>query len=351
MAEKNLLRAIRQSCNKLDKISQLVKEVISGSHKTYRYILVTGLLAKATNNDINPLALQAGAPLKGAYDARSLCHKVLVPFERDFLHNSLGGSNEPFLNKPARFTHLSKENAVRGGNDRETLNKVIEIFESIKSSDEAKSYLACSLKFAIKRADSLSKVNQLTTTSNPTIMDIYEFIIHFIAKSFQGETCAITVGAVEKMYSSELKGSYRVIPHKINQSGSSSREIGDIDVFKKSKFQYAVEVKDKNFTVQDVEHAFNKMIKGGASKGIFVYGPRASYDEEKVREGLNKFRGKKFFPVFIDIYTYSRMMLFRCSPSKKESFARAVMETVSESNPREDVRKWIKEVIKELNWK
>jgi len=182
-------------------------------------------------------------------------------------------------------------------------------------------------------------------------MDIYEFIIHFIAKSFQGETCAITVGAIEKMYLLELKENYSVIPHKINQSGASSKEVGDIDVFKKSQFQYAIEIKDKHFTVQDVEHALNKMIKGGATKGIFVYGPRASYDEKKVRAGLNKFKGKKFFPLFVDIYNYSRMMLFRCSSSEKESFLKAVMETVSQSNAREDVRKWIKEVLKELDWK
>jgi hypothetical protein len=105
-AEKVLLSAFRERCSKKDIISGNIKVVLQGNHKTYKYILVNGLLAKATNESINALALQAGAPLKGAFDARSLCHNVLVPFERDFLQSALGGSNEPFLNKPARFTHL-----------------------------------------------------------------------------------------------------------------------------------------------------------------------------------------------------------------------------------------------------
>ena len=137
-AEKVLLSAFRTRCTKKDLISSQITVVLQANHKTYKYVLITGLLAKATNEKINALALQAGAPFEGTYDARSLCHNVLVPFERDFLQNALGGSNEPFLNKPARFTHLSDTNAVRKGEDREVLKLLIEIFNSIKTSSELK---------------------------------------------------------------------------------------------------------------------------------------------------------------------------------------------------------------------
>ncbi|NEQ98881.1 MAG: restriction endonuclease, SacI family, partial [Cyanothece sp. SIO2G6] len=48
-----------------------ISTIIQGKHLTFRYILVTGLLGKATNPSINALALQAGADVEGAYDARS----------------------------------------------------------------------------------------------------------------------------------------------------------------------------------------------------------------------------------------------------------------------------------------
>lgn len=86
-----------------------IRAIIKGTHLTYRYILVTALLGKAMNPDVNPLALQSGAELEGACDARSLCHKVIVPLERVLLNRSLGGSNEPFLNKPARFPSVSTD--------------------------------------------------------------------------------------------------------------------------------------------------------------------------------------------------------------------------------------------------
>ncbi|MBL0111609.1 MAG: restriction endonuclease, SacI family [Saprospiraceae bacterium] len=202
-AEKVLLSAFRTRCSKSDEISYKITSILKGNHKTYKYILINGLLAKATNDKVNALALQSGAPIPGAYDARSLCHSVLVPFERDFLQNALGGSNEPFLNKPARFTHLSDTNAVRRGDDKIILGLLIEIFSSITTSFEAHGYLACALDFLNQRIE------------------------------------------------------------EINALSASSKEAGDIDVFKEERFYYAIEVKDKAFTSYDLQHAFKKIQASG----------------------------------------------------------------------------------------
>ena len=67
------------------KYAEAIEAIITGSHLTYKYVLTTALLAKATDARINPLALQAGADLDGAYDARSLCHDVIVPNEKELL--------------------------------------------------------------------------------------------------------------------------------------------------------------------------------------------------------------------------------------------------------------------------
>ena len=132
---KKILLALSKNptfCN--DEVGEEIKSVLNGTHKTYKYVLVNGLLAKAVNKEIDALSLQAGDESDGAYDARSLCHKVLVPFEREFMPNSLGGSNEPFLNKPARFPRLTTDNAVRKGNDMRTLQCLISILSKVKNS-------------------------------------------------------------------------------------------------------------------------------------------------------------------------------------------------------------------------
>lgn len=86
---------------------EFIDYVIDNTHLTFKYILFTAVLAKATDSSINPLCLQKKSELPGAYDARTVCHKVVVPFEMETLEKALGGSNEPFLNKPARFPRPS----------------------------------------------------------------------------------------------------------------------------------------------------------------------------------------------------------------------------------------------------
>lgn len=350
-AEKVLLSAFRERCTKKDIISSNIKKVLQGNHKTYKYILVNGILAKATNENINALALQAGAPLKGAFDARSLCHNVLVPFERDFLQSALGGSNEPFLNKPARFTHLSDTNAVRKGQDKETLELLIEIFNSIHTSSEAIKYLACALEFLNEKIEENNLLHDSSIKYNPTLVEIYEFIFRFLDKSFEGETSAIVVGALEKIYHSRFSKNFKVIAHKVNQSGSSSKEVGDIDIYKEDHFYYAIEVKDKKFTSYDLEHAFKKIQEQRGSKGQFIYGPSATFDEELLEKRISAFEQEGFMVLFQDIFTYSRTMIFKIDLNSKQEFIDTIMSTAIEINAKDETKNWIQELLTNIGWK
>ena len=350
-AEQALLKAFRERCIKSDEICKKIKKVISGSHKTYKYILVNGLLAKATFGKANPIALQAGAPISGAFDARSLCHKVLVPFERDFLQNALGGSNEPFLNKPARFTHLSNENAVRKGKDKETLLTLIYIFESLNSSQEAQEYLSCALEVLKERITELKVLNDSTIKYNPTLVEIYEFIHHFLDKSFEGETAAIVVGTLEKIYYSRLGDNYKIVAHKVNQSGASSKETGDIDIFKDNFLLYSIEVKDKNFTEYDLEHAFSKIIKAKGKKGEFIFGINATFDQKAIDLKLREFEEKGFYTLLHNIFSYSRHTLMKIELYSKKEFTDTIFEIATQINSKEDTKKWIQELWTKLGWK
>lgn len=347
-AEQLLAKSLKDRIQKSGELSELIKKVILGTHKTYKYVLVTGLLAKATNQNANAIALQARAPLTGAYDARSLCHKVFVPFERDFLSSALGGSNEPYLNKPARFTHLSADNAVRDGNDRDILNTLIKILSSIKTSQESYEYLSYTFTVLQKVIANNALLHTIKNIITPDLIDIYAFVTRFVEKSIEGETCAIIVGAIEKQFYSCIKGNYKVIAHKVNQSGASSKEIGDIDIYSDDEYFYSIEIKDKAFTVYDLEHAFNKIIDNNGKKGAFIYGPRAAYDQESIKIKLYSYEKKKFITLFFGILTYSRMMLFQTPNMNLSNFLQLIMDTAIEINSKEETKLWIHEVQKEI---
>lgn len=248
-----------------------IRTIIQGKHLTFRYILVTALLGKATNPSINALALQAGADAEGAYDARSLCHRVVVRLERQLLSSSLGGSNEPFLNKPARFPMISPSNAVRAGKDKELLLILHKVLSEIETSEQSFNGLCTAVRQTIERQATRSGLlSQLSESAN-SHLKIIDFVDAFVTKSIEGQVAAIVTGTILSTYFDQFEG-FEVIVHPVNQSGASSNEVADIDIKKNGKNFVAVEVKDKQFSEQDVDHAAFKASQYGLKSITFVIG-------------------------------------------------------------------------------
>ncbi|MDR2266145.1 MAG: restriction endonuclease, SacI family [Christensenellaceae bacterium] len=65
---------------------------------------VIALLAKTTESMVKILALQVKDWTLGSFYTRILCYSLIAPFEMTTLNCALGGSNDPYLNKPARST-------------------------------------------------------------------------------------------------------------------------------------------------------------------------------------------------------------------------------------------------------
>ena len=79
-----------------------IVRTINSKTKTYRYVLPTHLLAKLVRPALDCRAVQANAAMAGAFDARSLCQAVIVPFDAATEH-VLGGAPEPYANNPLRI--------------------------------------------------------------------------------------------------------------------------------------------------------------------------------------------------------------------------------------------------------
>ncbi|MEX0701899.1 MAG: restriction endonuclease, SacI family [Planctomycetales bacterium] len=77
-------------------------------------------------------------------------------------------------------------------------------------------------------------------------------------------------------YSVRHKGEgYEIVVHPANQPGTSSNEVGDIDVRLGDALELPVEVKDKSFGMSDVDHAVHKARNAGCPRLLFVMGRQA----------------------------------------------------------------------------
>ena len=332
-----------------DEIGQTITWILKGTHKTYRYVLVTALLAKAAKNEINPLYLQKGDGKDGKYDARSLCHKVIVPFETIKLPGCLGGSNEPFLNKPARFLKLDRTNAVRSGNDKVTLMKLIQVLNQITDSSIAYKYLRSALSvMKDKNAEYISKYS-----IGDALIDISDFsqvVLDYVYKltdyTIEGEVSPLIVAQLEQMY---LGRDFKVVPHKVNQSGSSSKEVGDIDVFNNEKeLVYSIEVKDKDFSKQDVAHAIAKFRKAELDNSLFIYGKKVKFDEDEVFGLLREIGREGHYCCLISVLNYAKLRIKDLKTLTVRDFVDGLLQFAKAINAKDDTVTIIKDIASKI---
>lgn len=333
-----------------DAVGKEIKAVLNGTHKTYKYVLVNGLLAKATNEEIDALSLQAGDDSDGAFDARSLCHKVLVPFEREVMPNSLGGSNEPFLNKPARFPRLTTENAVRKGNDMRTLKSLISILSKVNNSQTAKIYLSSALANMAEIANAVAEKyelpdSELEDLTGPQI--ILDFVCQVTESKLEGEMCPLVVAAIEHFY---YGGTRIVVPHKVNESGASSKEVGDIDIIdNEGNIVSSIEVKDKDFAKIDVEHAIKKFAYAKLTNTLFIYGKAVVYDADEVYKTASDYGRNGYFCSIVSIIDFVRIRLYSIERSiSLQEFVTVILGYAKNINAKDETIEWIKNTALEF---
>lgn len=262
------------------KAAQKIHEVLNGSQLTYKYILVTNVIAKAVNPDIHYRAMQAQWDHPGAYNARSLGHAVLVEWEK--AHGErLGGSNEPFLNKPARYPSFSMENSYRSEDAHARLYDLLERLEAKTESGEIdpKDILRHTL-YEISQL-SPNTIDYDPPASDLPYADLHQQVSQYIESSGGGERLAsVTAGVMKAYYGHTDGGEWNIEAENANVPDEFSNAAGDVEVFSEDELVRAIEVKDKPAERSDIQHAITKARQNELSEYLFVVGQGWRNDDE-----------------------------------------------------------------------
>lgn len=278
-----LLNDSLSRCSQTPVTNCLIKDtidfVMSGKKcLTYRYIMFTALLAKAVNPNIDILSLQAKDRSLGAYDPRSLASYVVYPFQRDLLGNILDGSNaDPLVNKPARFERLRKDNSVSGGDPKTALKLLCENLIKITDSREAQiciDYIVTYL-LAEKASRDARQAEIERAVQDKGMFEVYQFMDDLLNQGFGGSALVIVTTAILSLIFNDT--SFGIKPHPVNQSGSSSRQFSDLDVYRDGKPFLGIELKDKPFSSSDVAHAAEKAFQVKSPSLLFVAGRQSTF--------------------------------------------------------------------------
>jgi hypothetical protein len=238
--------------------------IISTKDVTFKYILVTGLLGKCTARSVHPRAIQTSSTLIDSYDARSLCHGVVVPFEKT-KGNLFGLSNEPFVNKPARHPEHRKDNRqLRNKSGAEGVHDVLEFAHTAKP-EIVFAMLVEVLRRGKKRAD-----NQIIAQVHiqVTCQRLSDFLDEFLQESDGGSRLAAVVGAFYRL----LNEGFDVRVYPPNYSDQFARTAGDVEIRAGQQILSAIECKHRPMSLDDVRHGIRKARKQGVSEYVFVAG-------------------------------------------------------------------------------
>jgi len=307
--------------------------IFHGSHKTFKYMFLTALLSKHVNNNINALSLQAKWDDPGAYDARNVCHKSIVPIEESHLGLRLGASPEPFVNNPARNKCISLKNKVRSGNDRSLLEHMVRCLTKLNGlSPEAITHSLYNAVTSILELESRIPTHVIVENSSISSEKVVKLFSDILETSCEGQSCVVVFGAIMKL----IHGIDSVKCHPVNQAGSSSNEIGDVDFFDDGVISHCAELKDKKYETSHKNHAIRKATNGGCRRIMFVHGPNGQYSQNGDEEHSN-----------LDVISFNlseewiRNNIQTFSEQRLKHLIACLFETVDEIRGKDDIRQHI----------
>lgn len=254
-----------------------IQAVHAAPDVAFKYILVTGLLGKLTNPQVHPRALQARSELEGAYDARSLCHRVIVPFEQS-RGDLFGRSREPLVSKAARHPeHRGDNPQLRNRTLAATLHTTLEAAR-VANPDAVRAMLTLSLYLGRRRAG-LRIVAEVPPDRN--LLRTLTFVSRWIELGRGGASLVSVVAAFVRLLSDGVVRAYHP-----NASDATSRTAGDIEVFGEGGVRLAAyECKQRPLSPSDIRAGLDKAREAGGIEYVFVYsaGLETAVEEEIAR--------------------------------------------------------------------
>ncbi len=236
-----------------------IVDCLTSSTKSYHYVLPTQLLSKAVEHSRDCRSLQASYGKPGAFDGRSIAHRVIVPFDRSN-YSVLGGSAEPYVNNPLRCPSVTLENEARQKNKRDW-RKLVKILEIYKLLSEVKVIYPTPGRISLERTISLIEA--------------------FISESSGGDRVEVVTAALFREIAHRFGLFDEIRREKINAPNSTSGMAGDIECWLEDSIVLLVEVKDKILTMTELESKLDTARSGKIKEILFITEKGIEENKEK----------------------------------------------------------------------
>ncbi len=268
-------------------IVEAIQRSINSKTKTYRYVLPTQLLAKLAKPSVDCRAIQEGANLKNAFDARSLCHEVTVPFDRN-MHNVLGGSTEPYVNNPLRIPSITS-GYRKAQKDKPGFDDLCVVLEYAQGHPRQVELLMRVVLACIQTRLSTSRV-VYPVPNRVSLRAARSVVGSFLRSRTGGFRLQAVAIALFRTIGQRLGLFQEVSSASVNAADASTGLVADLTCADAAhEVVLAVEVKDRKLTLRHVQDKLTTIREGGVRELLFlVQGGIEDGDEQVVHDTIER---------------------------------------------------------------
>ncbi len=249
-------------------------ELINCDVVSIRYALLTQLLGKLDDHRRDALSIQRGdaaiAEAAGHWDARSFCRANVVPWVAE-AGQVLGTSPDPYVNNPLRRPRLDAGYEARNRIHRPLWGKLVDILREVQEKDDP-AYTAAQLRLCL--AALVRKYNALTVQFDVpqriSLADAVRIVMQYLAEPSGGERPQIIVAALLRTIGRRFGIFDRVARQAINEADAAADRPGDVACYQGNRLIFAVEVKDREITLQDLDTAIGKARRSEVTELLFA---------------------------------------------------------------------------------
>ena len=268
-----------------------IDSLIRCSVVSIRYALVTQLLGKLSDHNRDALSIQRGDPetaeAAGRWDARSFCQTHVVPWVTE-AGQVLGTSPDPYVNNPLRRPRLDAGYEPR--RDRELWDRLAVILQEVQEQEdpaftESKlrlclaslsiQYRELAVPFDVPQRISLEATSRL--------------VAGYLSEPSGGERAQIVVAALMRTISERFGIFNRVERQGINEADAANDRPGDVVCFQGDTQVFAVEVKDRTVTLQDVDTVIGKARRSNVTEVLFASASPEANEPAILAKAQNEF--------------------------------------------------------------
>ena len=233
-------------------LKDCIVSCLKSGTKSYHYVLPTQILCKCVDDGLDCHSLQTAYTRRGAFDARTIAHNVIVPFDQAN-HRVLGGSAEPYVNNPLRCPAVVKRYRSQQKN-KEDWDNLIEVLDAVEETGSADFTLKTFDQILLEIHRLLAEAQVIYPTPNRvSLKQTVDLVERFTATRSGGERIEVVCAALFRAIAGVFGLFDEIRRQKVNAADAASGMGADIECCFKGDIALLVEVKDRSLTLTQLD--------------------------------------------------------------------------------------------------